>query len=184
MEWRGVRRLAPAVILLTAWLCGCDDGSQKGRFSVSGSSSRSVAKVTGSFTVVHGDPLPPAAQSTGTQPLLYLLVLFPSVRATGASTSSEEGAYVSTYRESWRTPQGDVAVEVKWDRSKDTVTAGGATFDRQRGNVFVVVRDASGKLTVTQAGPVDAGLDEFAALPKIQGLLPADSPAKDVALVR
>ena len=184
MQWRGTRRLPPAVILLVASLCGCDDGLQKGRFSLSGSSSRSVAKVTGSFTVVHGDTLPPAAQSAGTQPLLYLLVLVPSVRATGASTSSEEGTYVSTYRESWRTPQGDVAVEVKWDRRTDTVAAGGATFDRQRGNVFVVVRDALGKVTVTQAGPIDAGLDEFAALPKIQALLPADSPAKDVALVR
>ena len=73
-------------------------------------------------------------------------------------------------------------MELSWDRRADRVSAGGATFDRQRGNVFVLVRDPSGKVTVTQAGPLDAGLDAAAALPRIQSLLPNDSPAKAVKL--
>lgn len=172
-------------LFLTAIVaCGCDDGAQHGRFAVNGSSSRSVADVAGSLTIVRGDPQPLTPQSTGQQPLLYILALAPSVTATGSGSSNDEGTYVSTYRESWDTAQGKVTVELSWDRRTDNVSAGGATFDRQQGNVFVLIRDASGTVAATQAGPLNAGLDEFVALPQIQAALPAESPAKSVTLVR
>jgi hypothetical protein len=116
--------------------------------------------------------------------LLYILTLAPSITASGSGSSNDEGTYVSTYRQSWETAQGKVTVELSWDRQTDKVTAGGAAFDRQQGNVFVLIRDASGSISVTQAGPLNAGLDEFIALPQIQAALPADSPAKNVTLVR
>jgi hypothetical protein len=170
--------------LLAAAIYGCDDGAQHGRFAVNGTSSRSVANVPGALTIVQGDPQPLTAQSTGQQPLLYVLFLAPSITATGSGLRHEDGKLVSTLEQTWDTAGGKVAVALSWNRQTDQVTAGGATFDRGQGNVFVLVRDPSGVVTATQSGPVDAGLDELTALPKIQAALPADSPAKGVTLVR
>jgi hypothetical protein len=181
---RVAARVWNPLILLTVLLftAGCDDGAQHGRFSFSGSSSHSLADITGVLTIVQGDALPLGAQSTGQQPLLYILMLAPSVTATGSGSEGRDGSYVSMYKESWHTPHGKVSLELSWDRRSDQVKAGGATFDRAPGNVFVLVRDAAGGTHVTQAGPLDAGLDHAAALPKIQALLQGDSPAKKVTL--
>ncbi|HEV2293592.1 MAG TPA: hypothetical protein VGR35_07040 [Tepidisphaeraceae bacterium] len=171
-------------ILLAIAACGCDDGAQHGLFAVAGSSSRSVAAVPGSLTIVRGDPQPLTPQSKGQQPLLYILALAPSISASGSGSANEDGTYVSTYREIWDTVQGKVAVELSWDRRTDKVSAAGATFDRTRGNAFVLLREPSGKVSATQLGPFDAGLDPFVALEQMQAALPAGSPAKHVALVR
>lgn len=170
-----------SLVLLAAVPVACDDGLQRGQFTVSGSSSRTVAGVPGSLTIIRGDRAP---HTTGGQPLLYILALAPSIPASGSSSSHEDGTYVSTHTESWDTAQGKVEIRLTWDRRTDKVSAGGGTFDRQKGNVFVLIRDAAGKVAVTQVGPMDAGLDEYAALPQIQAALPANSPAKGVALVR
>lgn len=75
-----------------------------------------------------------------------------------------------------------MALDLSWDRENDRVTAGGSTFDRPRGNAFVLIRDSSGKVLATQLGPIDAGLDMSKVLQQIQAASPADSPAKNVAL--
>jgi hypothetical protein len=172
------------VIFAVIAVCGCDDGVQYGRFSVGGTSSHSLADVAGALTIVRGQPQPRTRQNTGEQPLLYILALAPSITASGAGSSHDDGAYVSKYRQSWDTAQGKVTIELSWDRRTDSVSISNATFDRQRGNVFVLVRNVTGDIAVTQAGPLDAGLEEYNALSQIQAELPADSPAKHVTLVR
>ena len=173
-----------AFILLAIAACGCDDGAQHGKFAVNGSSFRSVADVPGSLTIVRGDAQPLTPQSKGQQPLLYILALAPSITASGSGSANEDGTYVSTYRQTWDTPQGKVAVELSWDRRTDKVSAGGATFDRTKGNAFVLLQEPSGRVSATQLVPIDAGLDPFVALGQMQAALPADSPAKNVALIR
>jgi hypothetical protein len=178
-----VRYLLLFFSLLTTAVCGCD-GAQRGQFAVIGSSSRSFSGIPGSLTIVRGQPQPLTAQGGGEQPLLYILVLAPSITPSGSGSTSENGAYVSTYKNVWDTGQGKVTVGLSWDRRTDKVSAGGATFDRQKGNVFVLVRAPSGAVAVTQSGPLNASLDAFAALPQIQAALPANSPAKTVTLAR
>ena len=116
--------------------------------------------------------------------MLYILALAPSITASGSGSWNEDGTYVSTCKQSWDTAQGKVTLELSWDRRTDKVSAGGATFDRQRGNAFVLIRGPSGAVAVTQAGPLSAGLDGVVALLQIQAALPADSPAKNVTLVQ
>lgn len=172
------------LILLGTVACGCNDGAQHGRYTVSGDSAKSVNSVPGSLTIIRGDPEPVTPQSAGQQPLLYILTLAPSIRATGGGSSNDHGTYVSKHQQIWETAQGQVTVELSWDRRTDTVSAGGATFDRQRGNAFVLIRDTLGNVAVTQAGPLSAGLDHFVALQQIQAALPTDSLAKTVTLTR
>lgn len=173
-----------SLILSAIAVWGCDDRAQHGRFAVDGSSSRSIADVPGALTIVRGYPQPLPPQSAGRQPLLYILALAPSITVSGSESWNEDGTYVSMYKQSWDTAQGKVTLELSWDRRTDKVSAGGATFDRQGGNAFVLIHGPSGAVAVTQAGPLSAGLDEVVALRQIQAALPADSPAKNVTLVR
>jgi hypothetical protein len=161
---------------------GCDDGAQHGRFVVNGSSSHAVTGGAGDLTIVQGDATPLSPQSTGKQPMLYILTLAPGVEASGGGETHSDGSTKSDWKWRWQTPNGEMALDLSWDRENDRVTAGGSTFDRQRGNAFVLIRDASGKVSATQLGPIDAGLDISKVLQQIQAALPAESPAKGVAL--
>jgi hypothetical protein len=161
---------------------GCDGGTQRGRFVVSGSSSHAVTGGAGDLTIVQGDATPLGPQSTGQQPLLYILTLAPNVQASGGGESHSDGSTTSDWKWRWQTPSGEVGIDLSWDRESDRVTAGGTTFDRQRGNAFVLIRDSTGKVSATQLGPIDAGLDMSKALEQIRAALPAGSPASGVAL--
>jgi hypothetical protein len=161
---------------------GCDDGAQHGRFVVNGSSSHAVTGGAGDLTIVQGDVTPLGPQSTGKQALLYILTLAPGVESSGGGQSHSDGSTKSDWKRRWQTPQGEIAVDFSWDRESDRVIAGGSTFDRQRGNAFVLIRDSSSSVSATQLGPIDAGLDMARALQGIQAALSADSPAKSVAL--
>ena len=173
----------PSSLLLVALaLLGCDDGAQHGRFVVSGSSSHVLSGVTGDLTLVRGNPTPLSPQSTGEQALLYILTIAPGVEASGGGSSGKDGRTVSEWKWRWQTSKGEVAIALSWDRESDQVTAAGRTFNRQRGNAFVLVRDASGKVAVTQVGPLQGGLDIQSALGQIQSASPADSPARGVSL--
>lgn len=171
-----------SVLLTSLVLLGCADGAQRGRFVVTGSSTLALEGYTGDLTIVQGDSMPLTAQSTGQQPLLYILALAPGVDASGGGISGGSGGFLSNWKWLWQTPRGDVTMEISWNRKTDQVTASGSTFDRQRGNAFVLVRDASGKVSVTQLGPLNAGLDMSAALRQVQSALPANSAASGVKI--
>jgi hypothetical protein len=178
-----MRRYSSCLIALALFAAlGCDDGAQRGRFVVNGSTSRAVTGGAGDLTIVQGDPTPLGPQSTGQQPLLYILTLAPNVQASGGGESHSDGSTKSDWKWRWQTPSGEIALDLSWDRENDRVTAGGTTFDRQRGNAFVLIRDSAGKVSATQVGPIDAGLDMSKALEQIQAALPAGSPASGVAL--
>ena len=170
--------------LSAAVSCGCDDGSQRGRFAVSSHSSRAVAGTTGAFTVLSGDPLPLAPGAAGgSTTLMYVLVLAPGVSATGSGAGADNERDVTRCTWEWSTARGKIKAELTWDRRTDVVTVGGAKFDRGTGNAFVLVVTDAGGVSATQAGTVAAAPTEEAALQQIQASLPATSPAKNVALV-
>jgi len=139
-----------------------------------------LADSAGDFTVVHGDALPLTPSSSGAQPLLYLLVSAPGASGGVASTSS--GQFLSEWKLTLVSSQGEYSEKLTWDRRTDQISFDGMTFDREKGNAFVFVRDAPGKVNVAQVGPVGSGLDEAGALQEIQDALPADSAAKAVKL--
>jgi|GEM_PF-6523600 len=161
---------------------GCDNGSQQGRFAVRSTSSFMLAGSIGDFTVVHGDTIPLAPNSTGGQPLLYLLIVAPG--ASGGVSSSASTKYISEWELKLVSPRGDYTGTLTWDRKMDQIGFDGAKFDRGKGNAFVLVRDASGKVNVTQLGPISSGLDAAGALQEIRDALPPDSPAKLVTLAK
>lgn len=182
-----LRHIRGQLTLIVFWmltaLVGCDDGVQHGQFVISSDSSRAVAGLAGNLTVVRGDLMPLTSQSTGQQLLMYILVVAPGVEAFGGGGSGSHRNRVSSWIWTWETSTGTVSIEFSCDRRAGTVTAGGNTFDWQLGSAFVLIRDTSGNVSVTQVGTIDAGLDEFAALQQIQALLPQTSPAKNVTLV-
>jgi hypothetical protein len=172
------------LLLLTHLLLivGCDDGAQRVQVAISGTRTHGLANDAGSMTIVRGNANPVTAQSK-VEPLLYILTLAPSIQGNESGTSESSDAYVTTFKRTWKTPRGDLSAELSWDRRTDIVSAANTTFDRKRGNVFVLAITPQGKFVANQHGPIDVGLDEFAALPKIQATLPTDSPAKTVALL-
>ena len=181
---RHIKKLLSLILLCSpTGVIGCDGGEQRGQYVVRSSGSRSLTGISGKLTIVRGDPTPVTLQSTGQLPLLYLLVVAPGVEAFGSGNSTSHGKYVSSWTWTWETNNDKVSIECSWDRRKSTVSAGGTTFDWKLGGAFVIVREPSGKVTLTQVGTIDAGLDEFAALQQIQSKLPQSSPAKTVKLI-
>ena len=164
-------------------MLGCDGCEQRGKYVVGGSGSRSLAGISGNLTIARGDPTPLTLQSTGQLPLMYILVVAQGVKASGSGVSGSHGKYISKWIWTWHTNEDKISIECSWDRRKGKVTAGGTTLDWKLGGAFVIVRDTSGKVTLTQAGTIDAGLDEFVALQQIQARLPQSSPAKTVKLI-
>jgi hypothetical protein len=161
---------------------GCDDGAQRGKFVVTGTSSSALTGATGDLTIVQGDPTPLTPQSRGQTPLLYILTLAPGVNATGGGVSHTDGSTTSDWKWQWHTSAGDVEMALSWDRGSDTVKAGDSTFDRQRGNAFLLIREPTGKVSATQLAPANATLDKASALQQIQSALPSNSPAHSLTL--
>ncbi len=180
-----MKRLAvPSVILIAAaMLPGCDDGFQHGQFAVSGHASRTVNEMVGELMILRGDPLPLTAASDGSQPLMYILVIAPGVNS-GLGSGTADETYLSALQWNFTTAQGPDSIKLKWDRRTDQVSASGMTFDRKQGIGFVLIREASGNVSVTQVAAINAGLDEFVALKQIQAAIPSMSAAKSVTLVR
>ena len=165
-------------------VAGCDDGALHGRFAVSSHGSRAVQGGTGEFMMLRGDPLPLTPGSGGTTPLLCVLVLAPGFNATGSGSGAENGRYVTTCEFTYWAAQGRrIQTKLTWDRRDDTVSAGGVSFDRKKGNAFVLIGNGSGGAQLSQVVNLAGSLTDAGAFQQVRAALPASSPARGVTLV-
>ena len=129
---------------------GPDDGAQKGRFSGSGGATL-CSGYHAQVSVVRGEALSPegyVTAETPTQNLLYILTGFPQ-----ASLSSSDGAnadFISTRSCTWSTATNSITASLSWDRRTDVVSSGGRDYRRSKGDVFVFIQDASGRIVCRQ----------------------------------
>ena len=171
------------LLILVGAIIGCDDGAQHGQFAVSSHSSRSVQGGTGEFMVLRGDPLPTTPASNGTTPLLCVLVLAPSFNATGSGSGADNSSYTTTCEFKYSAAQGQIHEKLLWDRQGDKVSAGGVTFDRKKGNAFVLLSNGARGATLSQVTSLVGSPTDAAAFQQLQAALPAASPAKGITLV-
>jgi len=161
---------------------GCGNGYQQGRLAVSGSQSRSLKGSDGELTIIRGDSLPLDPKSTGKQPLMYVLVILRETESTGSSSEGKNEKHLSEYTWSWYTPKKQLDVSLKWDRLADKVYVHGQTFDRSKGNAFVLICEPTSKVSAIQVGQISVGLDEAAALEAIQATMKSDPVVAGVSL--
>src|ERR1035441_3743570 len=146
---QGVLRMRKcAQFALLVLMVGC--GVQRGLFSTSGERSQALLPHPGCIDVVSGQAL--GGDDTSDQNLLYLVIVLPSLKARGSSSTSDYGKYVTTLTFRWETDAGSVSVPVQWDRQRDTVSVSNQMFVRSKGNVLVVRREADGALKAKQMG--------------------------------
>lgn len=169
------------LILVGFFASGCDLGAQRGKFTVSGSGTRSLDKVCGDLIVVRGSSalVDPTHQTA--QPLLYVLVVVPGFNATGSGHGGSSSTLVSTEKWHYSNATERVEGELSWNRDTEEVNVGGAKFDRAKGQAFVVIRDSKGKWIANQYS-IKKTMSDNEALEEIKKALPSDSPAKSVTL--
>ena len=86
-------------------------------------------------------------------------------------------------RRTWESTNGEIAVSIQWDRRTDTIVVGKESFDREKGNVFVVRADAQEPINTLQLaslGP-QAGFQQL--LDYVQRQLPNDQLLKSLKLL-
>ena len=167
------RSLLVGLLLLLAFVAGCIDGRQKGKFAVSGSSFRALANYPGSFIELRGRALADDDQPTGaSKPLMYILVVCPGLQSSGSGSEAADDSYQSTHRIVWRAQPKDVAIEFTWNRAEDTVQIHGSHYRRTEGNIFVVIREKNGNISTWQVQNIDASADVNDVLHHIREQLP------------
>ena len=89
---------------------------------------------------------------------------------------SERPSYFRYSHLRWKAANGMIDLPIRWDYWKDTVNVGKKTFDRNKGNVFVAVRQSDGQWESIQLGTLGefADYDEAARyiLKNYRGRLP------------
>jgi hypothetical protein len=138
-----VRKLIPS-FLLALLIIGC--GVQRGRFVTTGDRSIALSQV-GVVDIVEGFSNDKDAVS---QDLIYVLVVCPDVKVHGSGSGIDMEKYLKTRNYSWNTESGKISIQVSWNRDSDVVVIGGEKFGRNKGNVFVVRRKASGEIVGQQ----------------------------------
>ena len=103
------------------------------------------------------------------------LVVCPELKSSSYGTSTEFGRPINSYSSVWGTSKGEVSVTVHWDKRADKVRIEKQEFDRKIGNVFVVIRNADGRLVSTQLPSPGTDIDRKAALQFIQRHMTNDS---------
>ncbi len=156
------------VILGLAFLNACRPGRQCGQFSKDTYSYWGLHHQAGCLTVVDGSPLSSCSVVGPRRPLLHLLLVVPGMRSSRFGISGNNGTYISSFEYSWRSKGYIATIRGKWNRRDDTVTFGSATYDRAKGNTFVVVLERDGGLTSWQLPNAPAQNDEQTILEHIK----------------
>jgi hypothetical protein len=173
----------PLLFLAIAFCCGCSNGSQKGKFAVSGSESHALASHPGSLVILRGQPLDDNQPAGADRPLMYVLVICPGLQTNGFGSEADEGSFRSTHKLTWFAQPNDVTIEFTWDRSKDTVEIHGERYGRTGGNIFVIVRQLDGTISSWQVDSVEPDADAKRVMRHIREELSNKKVIADVKLV-
>jgi hypothetical protein len=177
------RRVFHFALLGVLLFSACDDGAQHGKFAVSRMSGVGAKSPKSEFVVFRGGSPHATTVRASTIPLLCVLVVEPPVIATGTGASLSDGTYISTYEWYWTTARGRIGMKLTWDRRTDKVSAGGMTFDRTKGNAFVLTQSPSGTIAASQVLTTITATDDVSAFKQFQSALPPSSSVAGLTLV-
>jgi hypothetical protein len=149
-----------------------------------GHSGVGLAVHEGQLWTIPGSPILSDETTAPQESLLHLLVVCPDM--TGITNRGSESSFAprqNRYTLNWGTSTGHVSVAASWDKRTDLVTVSGASFGRATGNVFVVKREPSGRLTTTQLPSIDPNARAIDAVRYIRQQLSNDSVIAGVRLL-
>lgn len=112
------------------------------------------SKHVGGLKVVYGRPA---------HNWIYMMIICPGVEEaksqfSGSGINHDIKSYPKFHYD-WETQTGMVHVSFRWNMWTDTVSIGKQKLSREKGNVFVVVREPTGELKVQQCGSLGPQAD-------------------------
>ena len=156
---------------------------QHGRFTTSSVASRALATQVGCVIIVDGSRLNAMSEEISKdEHLIYILIVCPEIEQHGSSVNDDLGTYVSTFDRTWVSSDGSIEVSIKWDRRTDIIIAGKQTFDREKGNVFVVRAEARKPISIQQLTDLGPTADFQQLLEHVQRQLPNEQILKSLKL--
>jgi hypothetical protein len=94
---------------------------------------------------------------------LYILSVCANAPTDGSQSSelhlSERPSYFRYSHLRWKTDIGMIQLPVRWNYWSDTIEIGEQTFDRNKGNVFVALRQSDGEWVSAQCGTLGDSAD-------------------------
>lgn len=162
------------VVVCITTFCGCDIGTDN-QFITAETSCGELRSPTGVWWVVPGYALEDKGRKMGAQGnLIYLLVVCPELSPIMRRTAVAYGGAINNYVSEWGTSTGKVSIAASWNKRSDKVAIGKQEFERDRGNILVVIRKPSGELSCTQLASPASSLDRKSLLKFIKEKLPGE----------
>jgi len=116
------------------------------------------------------------------RPLLYIVIFCPGVTTGPTGQSTEHDTLVSRFEHTWGLRPSPFSIRLDWDRERDTVSAAGRTFQREKGNVFVLRRQPDGRFVAQQLPSLQDTVDFQAVLRHVKICLPKDPDVAALAV--
>jgi len=171
-----------ALLVLLGALCSCDIGTGE-KFIVTSATGCDLGSHNGTLCIVPGNSLVGHGRTMGPpENLLYLLIVCPGIAASAHGQSTEYGHPVNVYSSAWATDKGTVSVRVRWNKRSDKVLIGNLELNRGAGNMFVVERQPTAKLVVTQLANAGPNLGAEAAVAFIRQHMTNDALVASIRL--
>jgi len=165
------------VVLLVLGIVNCP--FQLGRFTTDADRSVAVLPQPGFIEIVEGTA---SGSDALHQDLLYLLIVCPDVQTHGSGSGMKMDTFVTTLDYTWDANPDRISIQVKWNRETDKIVIGNQKFSRETGNVFVVRREASGKISSFQLPSLGPHASFPEVLEHIQQEMPNDRFIADLKL--
>jgi len=127
-------------------LVGCNEGVQRGEFTVSSSRGYSLTGQSGKLILLHGDKLPERDREIVVLGVVFIDPHQLTVNRGGTTKHARMKSEfdIAEYRESGS------KIVCNWDRGTGEVSFGKDAYNRSDGQVFVVIVDDEGELEVSQ----------------------------------
>jgi hypothetical protein len=147
-------------LLLVLTLCGCD--VKTGHFCANGEKQIGSSSHVASLAIINGCRAANGLLGEN-ENLLYLMIVCPTLKlgtneSIGGGIEGDPMATPLIYNE-WQTTSGEARVTIEWNTRSDSVSIGQKEFNRTAGNVFFIVRKATGELVARQCGMLGPNAD-------------------------
>jgi hypothetical protein len=152
---------------------------QLGRFTTDASRSIAISPEKGLIEIIEGTPNGLDALH---QDLLFLLVVCPNIQTHGEGSGMKMDTFVTTFNYSWGANPGAISIQVRWNRQTDKILIGDQKFIREKGNVFVVERETSGKIIGYQLSSLGSHAGFQEVLDHVQREMPNDKVISSLKL--
>ena len=175
-----VKHLASA-LLLAVLIVGCNRGTAKLRYA--GGGEEAFASNAGGVATI--DVYDDSDESMGIRHVLRVVTVGPSAEAVLSQRNEVSAAGpIITKSNEWNTPSGKLTCSANWDMSSDGLTCGTNLFNRNNGNVLLLVCTNGQSLVARQLGSVPETANAAEVLQFVRTNLPNDKLIQSLKLQR